>query len=116
MAVEKFISWWRRSGHRSPSVAEAACKRGGEVHKVALEDAIEHPARTDIDILALDDELKELAEMDPQQCRVVELKFFAGLSNEDAAEVLGISASTVKRDWLTARLWLYRELDRSSKH
>ena len=52
--------------------------------------------------------------MDPQQCKVVELKFFAGLSIEDTAEVLGISASTVKRDWITARAWLYRELDRSS--
>jgi DNA-directed RNA polymerase specialized sigma24 family protein len=52
--------------------------------------------------------------MDPQQCKVVELKFFAGLSIEDTAEVLGISASTVKRDWITARAWLYRELDRGS--
>jgi len=52
--------------------------------------------------------------MDPQQSRIVELKFFAGLSNEDTAEVLGISASTVKRDWITARAWLFRELDRST--
>ena len=67
-----------------------------------------------MDIVALDDAMKNLAEMDAQQCKVVELKFFAGLSIEDTAEVLGISASTVKRDWITARAWLYRELDRSS--
>ena len=91
-----------------------ASKRGGDVYKVSLDEAGDQPQATDIDIVALDDALKNLAEMDPQQCKVVELKFFAGLSIEDTAEVLGISASTVKRDWITARAWLYRELDRSS--
>jgi RNA polymerase sigma factor (sigma-70 family) len=62
----------------------------------------------------LDDALKELAQMDAQQSRVVELKFFAGLSNEETAEVLKVSPSTVKRDWASARAWLFRELDRSS--
>lgn len=91
-----------------------ASKRGGDVYKIALEEAEGQPLATDVDILALDEALKELAEMDPQQGKVVELKFFAGLSNEDTAEVLGISPSTVKRDWVTARAWLFRELDRSS--
>ncbi len=91
-----------------------ASKRGGNVCKVALDEAEGQPLKIDIDILALDEALKELAEMDQQQSRVVELKFFAGLSIEDTAEVLGISPSTVKRDWVTARAWLYRELDRSS--
>jgi RNA polymerase sigma factor (TIGR02999 family) len=91
-----------------------ASKRGGNVYKIALDEAEGHAATTDIDLVALDDALKELSEMDPQQSRVVELKFFAGLSNEDAAEVLKVSPSTVKRDWVTARAWLYRELDRDS--
>jgi len=91
-----------------------ASKRGGDVYKLALEEAEEQPRVIDVDIVALDDALKSLAEMDEQQSRVVELKFFGGLSIEDTAEVLGISASTVKRDWITARAWLYRELNRSA--
>lgn len=91
-----------------------AAKRGGDVCKVTLDEAEGEPFKPDVDVVALDEALKELAEMDQQQSRIVELKFFAGLSSEDAAEVLGISASTVKRDWITARAWLYRELDRGS--
>lgn len=91
-----------------------ASKRGGNVYKMALDEAEEEPLAVDVDIIALDDALKSLGEMDSQQSRVVELKFFGGLSIEDTAEVLGISASTVKRDWITARAWLYRELDRSA--
>jgi len=91
-----------------------ASKRGGDVYKVSLDEAGDQPQATDVDIVALDDALNNLAAMDPQQSKVVELKFFAGLSIEDTAEVLGISASTVKRDWITARAWLYRELDRGS--
>jgi len=90
-----------------------ASKRGGDVFKLALDEAEEQAQVRDVDIVALDDALKDLAEMDEQQSRVVELKFFGGLSIEDTAEVLGISASTVKRDWITARAWLYRELNRS---
>lgn len=70
--------------------------------------------RTEVDIVALDDALRDLAKIDAQQSRVVELRFFAGLSIEDTSEVLGISPSTVKRDWNTARVWLYRELDRTA--
>ena len=91
-----------------------ASKRGGDVYKLALDEAEEQPQVRDVDIVALDDALKSLAEMDEQQSRVVELKFFGGLSIEDTAEVLGISASTVKRDWITTRAWLYRELNRSA--
>lgn len=91
-----------------------ASKRGGDVYKLALDDAEEQPQAADLDIVALDDALKTLALMDSQQSKVVELKFFGGLSIEDTAEVLGISPSTVKRDWVTARAWLYRELDRSA--
>jgi len=91
-----------------------ASKRGGDVYKLALEDAEEQPKVLDFDIVALDDALKSLALMDEQQSRVVELKFFGGLSVDDTADVLGVSASTVKRDWTTARAWLFRELNRSA--
>ena len=63
-----------------------------------------------VDVVALDDALERLAKVDPQQCRVVELSFFAGLSVEETAAALGISPATVKREWATAKLWLYNEL------
>ena len=91
-----------------------AAKRGGSACKLTLDEAFELPQKADVDVVALDDALKTLAEMDPQQSRVVELRFFAGLSIEDTSEVLGVSASTVKRDWVTAKAWLFRELDRSA--
>jgi len=90
-----------------------ASKRGGEFYKLALDDAEDQEKPIDVDIVALDDALKSLTAMDAQQAKVVELKFFGGLSNEDTAEALGISTSTVKRDWTTARAWLFRELNRS---
>src|SRR4029453_973130 len=67
-------------------------------------------AQPSVDIVALDDALERLAAVDPQQGRVVELRFFAGLSVEETAEALGISPATVKRDWSTAKLWLYNDL------
>ena len=88
-----------------------AAKRGGDICRLSLDEAAEQPQPIDVDIIALDDALKNLSDMDPQQSRVVELKFFAGLSIEDTSEVLGISPSTVKRQWITARAWLYRELN-----
>ena len=91
-----------------------ASKRGGSAYKLALDEAEEQPLVRDVDVVALDDALKSLAHMDEQQSRVVELKFFGGLTVEDTAEVLGISPSTVKRDWTTARAWLFRELNRSA--
>ena len=62
--------------------------------------------------MALDDALEALADLDPRASRVVELRFFGGLSIPEAAEVLGVSPATVKNDWSKARAWLYRELDR----
>ncbi len=94
--------------------AYRADKRGGGVCTLALDEAEEDAQQVDVDIVALDDALKTLSAMDPQQGKVVELKFFGGLSIEDTAEVLGVSSSTVKRDWITARAWLHRELDRSA--
>ena len=63
-------------------------------------------------MLALDDALSALAEIDPRQAKVVELRFFAGLTLEEIGDVLDVSATTVKRDWRTAKLWLYREIRR----
>jgi RNA polymerase sigma factor (TIGR02999 family) len=91
-----------------------AAKRGGSVCRLPLNDAESQTTVKDVDVVALDDALQSLAKLDPQQSRVVELRFFAGLSIDDTSEVLGISPATVKRDWRTARVWLYRELDRTS--
>jgi RNA polymerase sigma factor (TIGR02999 family) len=91
-----------------------AAKRGGSICKLTLDNAESEPKHADVDIVALDDALHTLAKIDPQQSRVVELRFFAGLSIEDTSEVMGVSPSTVKRDWNTARVWLYRELDRTA--
>jgi len=87
-----------------------AAKRGGSAYRLNLDDAVAFPQRTDVDILELDRALSELAALDEQQGRIVELRFFAGLSIEDTSEVLGVSPATVKRDWVTARAWLYREI------
>lgn len=86
-------------------------KRGGGAMTVALQDGMDWPDGRDLEIVALDDALDALAQLDPQQSKVVELRFFAGLSVEETAEVLGVSATTVKREWRMARAWLVRELD-----
>lgn len=91
---------------------KGAEKRGGEHITVALDEHLAPAKQRELDVVALDDALNELARLDPQQCRVVELRFFAGLSIEETAQALGISPATVKRDWSVARAWLYRELGR----
>jgi RNA polymerase sigma factor (TIGR02999 family) len=84
-------------------------KRGhGQLH-VSLSEAADAPAPS-VDFVALDDALKSLETLDPRQSRVVELRFFGGLSLEEAAQVLDVSVGTVRRDWSLARAWLYREL------
>jgi RNA polymerase sigma factor (TIGR02999 family) len=79
-------------------------------HKVTLEDAEALLKKQTVDLLALDDALKGLAQLDPQQSRIVELRFFGGLSIEETAQALKISSATVKRDWATARLWLHHQM------
>jgi RNA polymerase sigma factor (sigma-70 family) len=79
-----------------------------------LTEAVATPARREIDLLALDDALESLAKLDERQSRMVELRFFAGLSIEETSEVLGVSAPTVKREWASARAWLFREISRGS--
>lgn len=89
-------------------------KRGGGACKLTLDAALDIQQKTDVDVIALDDALDRLCELDPQQSRIVELRFFAGLTIEDTAEVIGISPATVKRDWTSARAWLHREIARSA--
>ena len=86
-------------------------KRGGGAVKVTLNEKIDSAAEVECDIVALDDALSRLAKLDPQKERIVELRFFAGLSIEEAAEAMKISPATVKRDWAFARAWLRREME-----
>jgi RNA polymerase sigma factor (TIGR02999 family) len=87
-------------------------KRAGVQAQVALEDALMTPDRRDLDLVALDDALLALAARDPRQSRIVELRYFGGLTTEEIAEVLGVSVATVAREWAVARLWLCREIQR----
>lgn len=87
-----------------------AAKRGGNALRLEIDEALALPQRIDVDVVALDKALNELSELDTQQGRIVELRFFGGLTIEDTSEVLGISPATVKRDWVTARAWLYRAM------
>jgi RNA polymerase sigma factor (TIGR02999 family) len=92
-----------------------AAKRGDGIDKLTLNEAAALlPGKENFDLLSLDEALSELGQMDPQQARVVELRFFGGLSIDETAEVMGISQATVKRDWATARAWLHRELSRKT--
>jgi len=92
-----------------------AQKRGGGDRDLTYDDAaFVVNDRDQQELLALEDALVELAKMDPELGRLVELRFFGGLTIEEAAEVLGVSQATVKRNWKTARLWLRRELERGT--
>jgi RNA polymerase sigma factor (TIGR02999 family) len=95
-------------GHR-------AAKRGGGL-KLELQDAMTRQKAPDIDLISLDHALNELARLDPQQSSIVEMRFFGGLSIEDTAEVMGVSPTTVKREWATARAWLRRELTKAKRN
>jgi RNA polymerase sigma factor (TIGR02999 family) len=85
-------------------------KRGGSNLRVSLNDALAVTKDSELDLIALDQALERLAQIDPQQSRVVELRFFSGLSVEETAEVLDVSPATVKRDWSVAKAWLHREI------
>jgi RNA polymerase sigma factor (TIGR02999 family) len=92
--------------------AQQADKRGGEFQKLSLDENIDVSGNRADELVALDDALKRLAEIDPQKSRLVELRFFGGLSVEETAEVLGVSAPTVKRHWRMAKAWLYGEVQK----
>ena len=92
--------------------ARKASKRGSGDYKLDLTDASDMPVDSSrLDLLALDNALDELASFDPQQSRIVEAKFFGGLSIEETAEVIGVSPATVKREWALAKAWLFRKLN-----
>jgi RNA polymerase sigma-70 factor (ECF subfamily) len=88
-------------------------KRGGGVPKVTLDEALMGPEEKGHDLVALDDALKTLAGVDPRKSKVIELRFFGGLSVEETAEVLKVSPDTVLRDWRLAKAWLTREMGQS---
>jgi RNA polymerase sigma-70 factor (ECF subfamily) len=88
-------------------------KRGGGVPKITLDEALMGPQEKGHELVALDDALKTLAGVDPRKSKVVELRFFAGLSVEESAEVLKVSPDTVLRDWRLAKAWLAREMGKT---
>jgi RNA polymerase sigma factor (TIGR02999 family) len=90
--------------------ARRYARRGGGGLRVTLDEEAAVAPGPDVELLALDVALAKLSELDERKGRLVELRYFGGLSNEEAAEVLGVSAITAKREWLKAKAWLYREL------
>ena len=89
---------------------QRADKRGGEVTMVSLDEVSPATQPAKVDVLALDQALEALSALDARQCRVVELRFFAGLNVDETADALEISAATVAREWALAKAWLYRRL------
>ena len=85
--------------------------KGASVRQVSLEDALAIAAEPDADLVALDEALVELAQLDPRKARIVELRFFGGLSVDETASFLDISPATTLREWNKAKAWLYRELN-----
>ena len=94
--------------------ARAADKRGGDFARIELEDSLVRVDGSDTDLIALDTALDQLDEADPRLGRIVELRYFGGLTIDETADVLGISHATVEREWAAARAWLRRELRRES--
>ena len=94
--------------------SHGAAKRGAD-RRVELDASLALPQVRTADVVALDDALNDLSSLDEQQGRIVELRFFGGLATEEIAEVLGISASTVKRDWNVAKLWLTRQMKKGNR-
>jgi RNA polymerase sigma factor (TIGR02999 family) len=90
--------------------ARGAQKRWAGLDRVSLTDSLVHAAHEDAMLPALDDALRRLEQLDPEQARIVELRYFAGLGIEETADAMGLSAATLKRRWALARAWLFREL------
>jgi RNA polymerase sigma factor (TIGR02999 family) len=90
--------------------AQHAGKRGAGAMRLELDDAMAVSEQRELDLLGLDDALRRLSELDERQGQIVEMRFFAGLSVEETAEVMRLSTATVKREWSSARAWLYREM------
>lgn len=92
--------------------SNASQKRGGQAQKVSLDEAAVISQERGSEVIALDEALKGLAVIDPQQSSIVELRFFGGLSVDETAEVLSLSPATIKREWSSAKLWLHREISK----
>ena len=92
-----------------------AQKRGGLRHRLSLDETVDFSVRPDLDLLALDDALTALERLDSDQSRIVELRFFGGLSTEEASGALGVSTRTVERGWRIARAWLAKEIGASPR-
>ena len=88
----------------------AAAKRGGPQAELSLDEVADIALEPDINLLKLDEALNELAKIDPRQSRIVELRYFGGLTIEETAEVISVSPATVKREWMMARAWLHQEI------
>jgi RNA polymerase sigma factor (TIGR02999 family) len=93
--------------------ARQKLKRGGPAQQVLLDEALIVTQARGTDLVALDDALRALSQLDPRQSKVVELRFFGGLTEEETAEVLGVTSRTVRSDWSMAKVWLLRELSKS---
>ena len=87
-----------------------AAKRGGDTPRLSIDPSLGLQDRKELDVVALDEALETLANLDPQQARVIELRFFGGLTIEEISEALDISPATVTRDWVTAKAWLFAQL------
>jgi len=94
--------------------ARVAAKRGGVGVKLSLDEALAPAQEREQDLVSLDDALNALGQADPQQSRIVELRYFAGLTIEETADVLGLSPATIKRDWVIAKAFLKREMMRNA--
>lgn len=92
------------------AIAKKAKKRGAGETLLSLDEVLSFPNKQNVDLIVLDEALKELSEMDATQARIVEMKFFGGLTNEEIAEFMNISTSTVKREWASARAWLLAQM------
>lgn len=92
----------------------AADKRGAEWRKISLENVENLGANQPLDVLALDEALQSLEKFDARKCRVVEMRFFCGLTEKEIAEVLKVTEKTIRRDWTMAKMWLHRELSPDS--
>ncbi|MCB1025040.1 MAG: sigma-70 family RNA polymerase sigma factor [Acidobacteria bacterium] len=94
--------------------AKRSSKRGGDMQKISLEKTIVSMPEMDLDVLALDEALKQLAKNDVQKCQIVELKFFGGLTTQEISDVVGKSSATIEREWAFSRAWLLKRL--KNKH
>jgi RNA polymerase sigma factor (TIGR02999 family) len=92
-----------------------ASKRGGSLYKVSLDEALVPAEEKDAELLALDEALERLAAIDPQQSRVVELRVFAGLTQEEIAQAMDISPRTVRREWSMAKAWLHQQIKNKAR-